>query len=184
MHCFSIGFGARRVGLILVIYNVIVKNTRHKYHYTVRRLKKEKINIKKRLAETSCNGKLFWNNINKMNPTSSMLSDVVDNINTPKDVAPLLCGKYKNLYTSLPTNEVDLNQIDSVIIDRLNCIYYLVCIITPMIITSCISKLKTDKPDGDIAFNSNHLIHGSQRVDVMLSMLFNAMLYHGYYPSD
>ena len=119
-----------------------------------------------------------------MNPTSSMLADVVDNINTPKDVAPLLCGKYKNLYTSLPTNEVDFNQIDSVIIDRLNCIYYLDCIITQMIITSCISKLKTDKPDGDIAFNSNHLIHGSQRVDVMLSMLFNAMLYHGYYPSD
>ena len=37
-----------------------MKNTRHKYHYTVRRLKKEKNYIKKqRLAETSCNSKLF-----------------------------------------------------------------------------------------------------------------------------
>ena len=27
------------------------------------------------------------NNINKMNHTSSMLSDVVDNVNTPKDIA-------------------------------------------------------------------------------------------------
>ena len=62
-----------------------MKNTRHKYHYTVRRLKKEKNNIKKqRLVETLCNSKLFWNNINKMNPTSSMLSDVVDNVNIPK----------------------------------------------------------------------------------------------------
>ena len=67
--------------------NFIIRKLSIIFHYTVRRLKKEKINIKKqRLAETSCNSKLFWNNINKMNPTSSMLSDVVDNVNTPKDI--------------------------------------------------------------------------------------------------
>ena len=48
-----------------------------------------------------------------------------------------------------------------------------------MIIKSCIYKLKSDKTDGDIGFNSNHLIHGSQRLCVMLSILFNAMLYPG-----
>ena len=79
-----------------------------------------------------------------MNPTSSMLSDVVDNVNTPKDIAQLFCEKYTNVYTSVPTNEDDLNQIDYVIIDRLNCIYSLDCMITPMIIKSCISKLKAD----------------------------------------
>ena len=84
----------------------------------------------------------------------------------------------------MSTNEDDLNQIDSVIIDRLNCIYSLDCITTPIIIKSCISKLKAEKIDGDIGFNSNHLIHGSQRLYVMLSILFNVMLYHGYYPSD
>ena len=62
----------------------------------------------------------------------------------------LFCEKYKNVYTSVPINEDDLNQIDSVIIDRLNCIYSLDCVITPMIIKSCISKLKADKTDGDI----------------------------------
>ena len=53
-----------------------------------------------------------------------------------------------------------------------------------MIIKSCISKVKADKTDSDIGFNSNHLIHGSQRLYVMLSILFNEVLYHGYYPSD
>ena len=52
-----------------------------------------------------------------MNPTSSMLSDVVDNVNTPKDIAQHYYEKYTNVYTSVPTNEGDLNQIDSVIID-------------------------------------------------------------------
>ena len=84
----------------------------------------------------------------------------------------------------MPTNEDDLNQIYYVIIDRLNCIYSPDCIITPMIIKSCISKLKADKTDGDIGFNSNHLIHGSQRLCGMLSILINEMPYHGYYQSD
>ena len=73
-------------------------------------------------------------------------------------------------YTSVPTNEDHLNQIDSVIIESLNCIYYLDCIITTMIIKSCISNLKADIPDGDLGFNSNHLFHGSQRLCVMLSI--------------
>ena len=47
------------------------------------------------LADTSCNSNLFWNNINKMNPTSSMLSDVVDNVNTPKDIAHLFVKSIK-----------------------------------------------------------------------------------------
>ena len=37
-----------------------------------------------------------------MNPTSSMLSDVVVNVNTPKYIAQLFCEKYKNAYTSVP----------------------------------------------------------------------------------
>ena len=63
------------------------------------------------------------------------------------------------------------NQIDSVIVNSLNCIYSLDCIITPMIIKSCISKLNTDKPDGDLGFNSNHLIHERLRLCVVLSIL-------------
>ena len=99
-----------------------------------------------------------------MNPTSSMLSDVVGNVNIPKDIAQLFCEKYKNVYTSVPTNEGDLNQIDSVLYIILYCIYSLDCIITPMIIKSCISKLKADKTDGDIGFYYNYLIHGGQRL--------------------
>ena len=43
---------------------------------------------------------------------------------------------------------------------------------------------KKKKCDGDKYFNSNHIINGGYRLSILLSFLFNAMLVHGYYPSE
>ena len=48
MHYFGIGFGAKAGRPYSGNIYAIMKNTRHKYHYTVRRLKREKNNIKNR----------------------------------------------------------------------------------------------------------------------------------------
>ena len=40
------------------------------------------------------------------------------------------------------------------------------------------------KDDGSIGFNSNHLLYGGRRLHVLLSLLFNLMLIHGYTPVD
>ena len=56
--------------------------------------------------------------------------------------------------------------------------------VTPGVINDCIAKLKRGKSDGDIGFNSNHLAHGGRRIRVLLSLLFNAMIVHGHYPSE
>ena len=36
----------------------------------------------------------------------------------------------------------------------------------------------------NIAFNSNHLLYGGRRLHVLLSLLFNLMLMHGYTTVD
>ena len=42
-----------------------------------------------------------------------------------------------------------------------------------------------NKSDEDKCFNSNHKINDGHRLSILLSFLFfNAMLVHGYYPSD
>lgn len=69
------------------------------------------------------------------------------------------------------------------IIESLHCMSSIDCLITPHVIQSCMLKLNRDKSDGNLGFNSNHLINGGHRLHVMLSMLFNSMLVHGYYPS-
>ena len=56
--------------------------------------------------------------------------------------------------------------------------------ITVDIIKTCIKKLKRHKDDGKHGFHSDHLIHGSNRMFVILCLMFNSMLTHGYTPDD
>ena len=55
---------------------------------------------------------------------------------------------------------------------------------TPDIIKQCIHKLKPGIDDGDFGFKSDHIITGSHRLHVILSLLYNLMLLHGYTPTD
>ena len=55
-------------------------------------------------------------------------------------------------------------------------------IITPAIIKQCISRIKSGKDDGDVGFKSDHLNNGSRRLHVVLPLLFNVMINHGYTP--
>ena len=43
-------------------------------------------------------------------------------------------------------------------------------------------KLKPHKDDGNYGFKSDHLINGSNKLFIMLSIMFNAMLTHGFNP--
>ena len=56
--------------------------------------------------------------------------------------------------------------------------------ITPDIIRIRIGKLKAGKDDGDIGFKSDHIINGTHRLYVLLSLLYNLMFYHGHTPAD
>lgn len=56
--------------------------------------------------------------------------------------------------------------------------------ITPSIIKKCAKKLKAGKDDGKYGLKSDHIIHGSFKLYVYLSLLFNSMIVHGFNPSD
>ena len=56
--------------------------------------------------------------------------------------------------------------------------------ITPTIIRQALRKLKPGKGDGDRGFKSDHLLHSTHRFHVLLCLLFNTMLVHGYTPDD
>ena len=67
---------------------------------------------------------------------------------------------------------------------RINCYNVRDIVITPAHINTSISQVKNNKSDGHKGFNSNHLINGSNRMNVLLSLLFKAMLTHGHYPTE
>ena len=163
----------------------IMKRTRHKYHYTVRRIKKNKMNLQKeKLTEHLYDSNVFWRSLKNINPVNKTLPNVVDNKNGSHEINKLFVQKYKTLYTSAPTNDTELNDINHQIDSRLHCGLYENEWVTPSIIGKCIALLNKNKMDGDKGFSSNHLIYAGRRLHVYLSMLFNAMLSHGYYPNE
>ena len=52
------------------------------------------------------------------------------------------------------------------------------------IIKQYIKKLKPHKDDGNHGFKSDHIINGSNKLLLLLSIMFNAMLTHGFNPED
>ena len=52
------------------------------------------------------------------------------------------------------------------------------------IIKRCIKKLKPHKDDGTHGFKSDHIINGSHKLLLLLSIMFNAMLTHGFNLED
>ena len=89
------------------------------------------------------------------------------------------------IYTSVPTNDEELNLINEDInnlIRASNENEY--CYISPDVVRLCITRLKPTKTDGDTDFNSNHLINGTHRLYTILCLLFNSMITHGYYPKE
>ena len=90
--------------------------------------------------------------------------------------------KSRSLYSSVLTVDNELREIHDVINSRLSTTTHIT--VTPDIIKQCIHKLKAGKDDGDLGFKSDHIINGSHRLIVLLSLLYNLMLFHGYTSTD
>ena len=56
--------------------------------------------------------------------------------------------------------------------------------ITPDIVRFCVGKLKPHKDDGKYGFKCDNLINGTNKLFAVLSIMFNAMLTHGFNPDD
>ena len=93
----------------------------------------------------------------------------------PKFPKKIFKNKYETLYSSVPTNSTELDNINSEVDALLYQDDNSLCNVTPKIIDKYITSLKKNKSDGNKGFNSNHLIYGPPRLKVLLSILFNSM---------
>ena len=93
------------------------------------------------------------------------------------EISKLFHDKYRLLYSSVPTDTKELDDLHNDLNNGITPNDHVM--ITPAIIRQCVSRLKSGKGDGDIGFRSDHIINGSQRLFIILSLLFNSMLVHG-----
>ena len=52
------------------------------------------------------------------------------------------------------------------------------------IFTQCIKNLRPHKDDVNYGFKSDHIINGSNKMFILLTNIFNAMLTHDFNPED
>ena len=117
----------------------IMKRTRHQYQFKIR---------KQRLAENIHNSTNFWREINKINPANKLSTTIMDNANGDKEITSLLVNKYETLYSSVPADDNEMNQLHLIINKGLVSQQLQGMVVTPSIIAQCIQQLKKGKGDG------------------------------------
>ncbi len=127
------------------------------------------------------NHRKLWDEVDNMIPNSRAMSNEVDGADSPAQIADVFANKYDALYKSVPTDEHELNDIreklDNLIYDEPSLTE---CNVNLKDVESAIKKLHKGKGDGNDGFYSDHVILSTNKFKVLVAMLMNSMLIHGY----
>ena len=122
-----------------------------------------------------------------MNPKGKYLSNVVDGINNDAGITNMFADKYRSLYQSVPTSDLEMDSLIGMINVRMTFMQEsnnLDCVIGNEQVCNAIRKLKSDKRDGLHDFYSNHIMIASARMHILLTLLINSIVIHGYWPPE
>ena len=97
-------------------------------------------------------------------------------------IANVFCNKYKALYNNVLSDSGEMARIAECIESSVS---QTPCTVTEdlidvSIIKQGVKKLKQCKSDGDVGYNSSHLMHASNLYFEHLANLFSAMFVHGH----
>ena len=163
------------------------RKTRLKYHYAIRYVTKENIRIRNNKmgeAVSNNNDRVLWDEVKKMSNTSNNLPNIIDDKTEVEEISNIFAEKYDLLYNSVgySVNELERLKIDiNEHIENKSANHS--HSISVKVIKDALSKLKLGKKEENGLF-TNHLIYGSDRLIVMITLLFNSMLVHGIAPDD
>ena len=181
-HNIWISCGRPRKG---AVYD-IMRQTRNKYHYAVRKVKRSEENIRKQrfLSEIeSCNVNEFWSKVRKFGGShSNTVSNVIDGKSNPVDICNVFSDKYSSILQSSPSSVSDLNSVKNIISEKLQSDGVEQVHVTDVM--SAFKKLNPNKSDGIHGCNSSHIKFASKTFIIYFSLLYQCMLYHGYTADD
>ena len=170
-----------------IVY-VIMKETRMKYHKTVKNILENRKDLRKELfaqALTQNDKRKFWTEVKKMEKSSKVLPAVVDGKDSFLDICNVFKNKYKDLYQSNSTTDEEMyllnEQINEMIANEES---QSICNVMVDDVRKAFCKLNKDKNDGRKGANSNHFIHAPLRLVTMFAILFKSMLVHGFSPEE
>ena len=168
----------------------IRRKTRLKYHYAIRHVKKEQIrmrNISMGVAVANNNDRELWKEVKKISGSNYKLPNAMDGHTDIGEISDIFAEKYKSLYNSVGYNSQELDILIKDIEQRIDTGCPIssnhVHTLTVQDVKEAARLLKSGKIEENCLY-SDHFKAGSDRLFVMLTLLFNCMLVHGIAPDD
>ena len=166
------------------VLSTIKKNTKSRYKYEVRRLKRQADHIKsEKLAGAWCNSRTndFWNLV-RQNCSNSKFSgcNVIDGLTTDDDISSMFSSKISSLLNS----DLDQSARNSFLADLTDSISnsdLLTSEISSTVVLNALDQLKKGKSDGSSPF-SDAFMFAKDILTNPLSQLFTSIVRHGYVP--
>ena len=143
--------------------------SRARYHRSIRHIQRNKKIIqseKMAHAVVSNNSRDLWSEVR--NVKGSNVNGSCDS----KEITELFSEKYKHLYNSVPYNIDDMHAIESTIFERLHNCEDVKYVISHSDVINAVSHFKKSKSDGSEGLFSDHFLHATHRIYVILSILY------------
>lgn len=164
--------------------HTVMKHTRNKYHYAVRKIRKyESLICKNKFLEDCLSGNI--NNIfakiksdrkGKSIPASSM-----DGVSGSDNIASLFRGIYDKVYNKHSNDVPDLLELLNTVNNNISVAdMYMLDNITDALITNIIDKLEPGKNDVNFNWGSDAIKHGSNVLASHFKNLFKGFIVHGH----
>ena len=165
----------------------IRRQTRAKYHWAVKYVKKNKDEIVKYNTAHEMQKKSFtkfWEIIRKMKNSNISLPEVVDGNITKQDIADGFAGIYSELYNSIQDPEI--NQTKESVKQSINnkcavgqCNNSHCHSVSSDLVKKAIKHLKAGKRDEVYDIYTNNIIHAPEQLSDKLASVITAMITHG-----
>ena len=167
--------------------------TKLRYHYAVRYVNSENIRLRnQRMGEAIAgkNDRVLWEEVKKMTKSSNELPSMMDGQTGIDEISKIFADKCETLYNTVSYDNHDMENLRKKIETHIEnvCPNDLVQTnhkqnITVKELKDAVEMLKLGKKEENGLY-SNHFKYGSERLFVLLTLLFNSMLSHGMAPDE
>jgi hypothetical protein len=153
-------------------------------------LNKDRLSAEKLAESLLANGSTdFWSEIRKIRGNKTPVPSTVDGAQSDPDIGEVFSSKFRCLYNSVSYKAEDMDSLKRDMDESIrgtcsNGTCTARHTFSAADVKSAIGHLKPNKSDGNVGHSTDHLIHGTHRLHVLLALLFSSMVSHGFSPRD
>ena len=162
------------------------KNSRKVYHSAVKMVQKSEYMLRSQcMAEAIANGKhrSLWSEAKRFKGRSKKVPNIIDGVSGSENICNLFANKFENVYNCVGITNDQVDVINTALHNMID-VQEDFILFTYDDFKKAMKKVSLNKSDGNLGLFSDHIVHGTEKLWQLLTMLFNSMLIHRMSPSD